>query len=124
MVRQREAVLQRLNLKSGESVIDVGCGPGFLCESMAAAVGPTGRVVGIDISEDRIEFAASHKSSESIEYQVGNATALTVETAQFEVAVSAQVIEYVADVDAALRENARGLRPGGRAFVVNPDFDS
>lgn len=51
MARQRDATLQRLNLKSGERVIDIGCGPGFLCQSMAVAVGRTGRVVGIDISE-------------------------------------------------------------------------
>ncbi len=57
MVRQRDATLQRLHLKPGERVIDIGCGPGFLCKSMAAAVGPTGRVVGIDISEDLIDFA-------------------------------------------------------------------
>ncbi len=38
MVRQRNATLQRLDLKPGERVVDIGCGPGFLCKSMAAAV--------------------------------------------------------------------------------------
>ena len=124
MVRQRDATLHRLNLKLGERVIDIGCGPGFLCESMAAAVSATGRVVGIDISKDLIDFATKHKSSESIEYRVGNATALPVGRMQFDVAVSTQVIEYVAEADAALREIARVLRPGGRAFIVDTDFDS
>ena len=124
MVRQRQATLQRINLKPGERVIDIGCGPGFLCMSMAAAVGPTGHVVGIDISEDLIDFATKNKSSLAIEYRVGNATPLPVEPAQFDVAVSTQVIEYVADADAALREIARVVRPGGRAFIVDTDFDS
>jgi arsenite methyltransferase len=115
LVQQREATLQRLNLKRGEGVIDIGCGPGFLCESIAAAIGPTGCVVGIDISEDLIDFATKHKSGETIEYRVGNATALPIDAEQFDVAVSTQVIEYVADADAALREIARVLRPGGRA---------
>ena len=52
MVRQRDATLQRLDLNPGERIIDIGCGPGFLSKDMAAAVGPTGCVVGIDISED------------------------------------------------------------------------
>lgn len=124
MARQRDATLQRLHLKPGERVIDIGCGPGFLCENMAAAAGPAGRVVGIDISEDLINFATRHKTNDAIDYRVGNATDLPVDSAQFDVAVSAQVIEYVADADAALREMARVLRPGGRAFIVDTDFDS
>ncbi len=124
LVRQREATLRRLHLKSGERVIDIGCGPGFLCESMAPAISPTGCVVGIDISEDLIAFATKRKSAESIDYRVGNATALPVGTGQFDVAVSTQVIEYVPDTDAALYEIARVLRQGGRAFIVDTDFDS
>jgi ubiquinone/menaquinone biosynthesis C-methylase UbiE len=124
MQRQREETLRRLGLKPGERVIDVGCGPGFLCKSMAVAVGPTGGVVGIDISQDMIDFATSHKGPDSIEYRTGNATALPVDAGQFDVAVSAQVLEYIADVDAALHEIARALRAGGRAFIVDTDFDS
>jgi arsenite methyltransferase len=124
MERQRDETLRRLGLKPGERVIDIGCGPGFLCKSMAAAVGPTGCVVGIDISQDLIDFATRHKGTDSIEYRSGNATALPVDEGQFDTAVSTQVLEYVADVDAALREIARVLRAGGRAFIVDTDFDS
>jgi arsenite methyltransferase len=124
LIRQREATLQRLNLKPGERVVDVGCGPGFLCESMAAAVGPSGRVVGIDISQDLIGFATANKTSDALDYRVGDATALPVESGQFDLTVSTQVLEYVADVDAALAEMFRVLRPGGRAFIVDTDFDS
>ena len=123
LVRQRDATLQRLNLRPGEHVIDIGCGPGFLCKSMAAAINPTGRVMGIDISEDLVNFAIGENSGESIEYRAGNATALPVDAGQFDVAVSTQVIEYVADADAALREISRVLRPSGRAFIVDTDFD-
>jgi ubiquinone/menaquinone biosynthesis C-methylase UbiE len=124
LMRQRDATLQRLSLKRGECVFDVGCGPGFLCEMMAAAVGPTGHVTGIDISEDLIRFATDNKTSETIDYRVGDAAALPVDAGQFDLAVSTQVLEYVADADAALREMARVLRPGGRAFIIDTDFDS
>ncbi len=124
LVRQRDATLQRLGLNHGERIVDVGCGPGFLCEMMAAAIGPVGQVIGIDISEDLIRFATSSKTSETIDYRVGDATALPVNAEEFDVAVSTQVLEYVADADAALREMARVLRPGGRAFIIDTDFDS
>src|SRR5262245_51393727 len=124
LVHQREATLHRLCLKAGERVVDVGCGPGFLCESMAAAVGPAGRVVGIDISQDLIRFANANKTSDALDYRVGDATKLPVDTAQFDLAVSTQVLEYVADADTALAEMFRVLRPGGRAFIVDTDFDS
>jgi 23S rRNA U2552 (ribose-2'-O)-methylase RlmE/FtsJ len=48
VVAQRRAMLDRLSLRPGESVIDIGCGPGFLCEEMAVAVAETGTVVGVD----------------------------------------------------------------------------
>ena len=124
MVRQRDATLQRLDLNPGERIIDIGCGPGFLSKDMAAAVGPTGCVVGIDISEDLISFATRHNISDRIEYRIGDATALPVGATQFDVAVSTQVLEYVPDADAALREIARVLQPSGRAFIVDTDFDS
>src|SRR6202047_2838832 len=94
LVRQRDATLQRLNLKRGERVVDIGCGPGFLCEMMAAAVAPTGHVSGVDISEDLIRFAARNKMSDAIDYRVGDATALPVEAGQIDLAVSTQVLEY------------------------------
>ena len=95
MEQQRDETLRRLDLKLGERVIDIGCGPGFLCKSMAVAVGPTGHVVGIDISQDLIDFATKHRQTDPIEYRAGDATALPAEAGQFDLAVSTQVIEYL-----------------------------
>ena len=52
IIAQRSETIRQLNLSSGESVLDVGCGPGYLCESMGEIVGRHGAVVGIDISSD------------------------------------------------------------------------
>ena len=49
---QRVETVRHLNLTGGESVLDIGCGPGFLCESMSEIVGRNGAVVGIDIDAD------------------------------------------------------------------------
>jgi arsenite methyltransferase len=124
VVAQREATTRRLALKPGEQVIDIGCGPGFLCESMAADVGATGRVLGIELSEDLVRFATGRKSRPWIDYRLGDATRLDVPTASFDAVVSTQVVEYVPDADAALREMYRVLRPGGRGILVDTDWDT
>ena len=54
VVSQRAATLEQLGLSAGESILDVGSGPGFLAESIADSVGSSGRVVGVDISHDLV----------------------------------------------------------------------
>jgi SAM-dependent methyltransferase len=123
IVRQREATLAVLKLSPGLAVIDIGSGPGFLCESMAATVGPGGRVLGVDISDDLLAAAQRRNSASHITYRRGDAEALDVPDASFDVAVSTQVFEYVPDCDRALHEMHRILRRGGRALVVATDWD-
>jgi arsenite methyltransferase len=124
IVRQREVTLGLLALKPGESVVDIGSGPGFLCESMADAVGDKGRVVGLDISDDLLASAQQRNARPQLTYRKSDAVALDVPDAAFDVAVSTQVFEYVADCDRALREMSRVLKPNGRALVVATDWDS
>ena len=64
MVAQRLETIRHLNLYPGESVLDIGCGPGFLCESMGEIVGPKGAVVGIDISADLVARCNGRKTSD------------------------------------------------------------
>ena len=58
---QRSETIRQLNSSIGESVLDIGCGPGYLRESMAQIVGRTGAVVGIDISTDLIAVCNRQK---------------------------------------------------------------
>ena len=90
---------------------------------MADVVGARGRVVGIDVSDDLLTFARARNTRPWLSYEKGNAVGLEVPNASFDVAVSVQVLEYVDDVDAAIREMFRVLRPGGRALVMNTDWD-
>jgi SAM-dependent methyltransferase len=66
VVQQRREVLRLLALTAGEAVLDLGSGPGLLATDMAAAVGPTGQVCGIDISDSMLtlpggaRFVAGH----------------------------------------------------------------
>ena len=60
VARTREAFLRALAPQPGERVLDVGCGPGFLAGLIADAVGPSGAVTGIDVSEPLLAVARSH----------------------------------------------------------------
>jgi SAM-dependent methyltransferase len=124
VVAQRAETLKQLALSPGERVLDIGCGPGFLCESMAAAVGADGRVTGIDISGDLIALCAARNPPKWLSYAVGDATQIAQADAAFDVVACTQVAEYVGDIDRVLAETFRVLRPGGRAVFVATDWDA
>ena len=69
IIAQRFETIRQLNLSDGERVLDIGCGPGYLCESMGEIVGRHGAVVGIDISSDLIASAIGEKLQRSFHMQ-------------------------------------------------------
>lgn len=122
---QRRRVIELLAPSAGEQVLDVGAGPGFLLHEMAQAVGVAGRVVGIDPSEPMLALARRRcEEQPQVELRVGEATALPFDDASFDAVVSTQVYEYVADMEKALAEVRRVLRPGGRVLILDTDWDS
>ena len=124
VVAQRLETIRQLNLASGESVLDIGCGPGYLCASIGEIVGRHGAVVGIDISTDLIAVGNRRKASTWLSYAIGEATNLNHPVASFDVVVCTQVAEYVPDVDRVLSEAFRVLKPGGRTIFVATDWDA
>jgi arsenite methyltransferase len=124
IIAQRFETIRQLNLSDGERVLDIGCGPGYLCESMGEIVGRHGAVVGIDISSDLIALCNRRKASTQLSYAVGDATNINQTDASFDVVVCTQVAEYVPDVDRVLSEAFRVLKPGGRTVFVATDWDA
>jgi len=125
VVAQREQFMRLLGLRAGERVLDVGSGPGFLSEAMAQAVGDAGVVCGIEISEPLLTFSRARCAHLPwIEYRRGDAVQLPVTEGSFDIAVSTQVLEYVADVDKAIAELFRVVRRGGRVAVMDTEWDS
>jgi ubiquinone/menaquinone biosynthesis C-methylase UbiE len=125
IVSQRGEFLRALDPKSGERVLDVGAGPGFLAGAIAAAVGSAGSVRGVDISEPLLAVARTHCARQPwVQFQPADATRLPFPDQDFDAVVSTQVLEYVRDVDLALAEIHRVLRPGGRTVIVDTDWDS
>jgi ubiquinone/menaquinone biosynthesis C-methylase UbiE len=121
---QRRETIRHLNLSTSERILDIGCGPGFLCETMSKIVGHRGTVVGIDISPDLVELCARREHPPWLSYEVGDATKLRQPDASFDVVTCTQVAEYIADVDVVLSEAFRVLRPDGRSIFIATDWDA
>ena len=127
IVAQRASVLSMLALQSGERVLDIGVGPGFLAAEMAAVVGAGGRVCGIDVSDSMLAIAATRSGGQdaaALEIGRGSAEEIPYDDGSFDVVVTTQVLEYVPDVPRALASIHRVLRPGGRVLVLDTDWDS
>ena len=124
VVEQRRIIVGALSLRPGRRVLDIGSGPGFLACEMAAAVGPSGSVTGIDPSQAMRSLAAGRQAPAHVTFGPGNATDLPFDDGTFDVVTSTQVYEYVADMPRALAEACRVLRRGGRLLVLDTDWDS
>jgi len=96
----------------GKSVLDLGCGGGFMSEELARK---GARVIGVDPSEAAIRAAQAHAESEKLEidYKVGNGESLPLADHCVDCVVCVDVLEHVADLDRVLDEVQRVLKPGG-----------
>ncbi|HAK93518.1 MAG TPA: arsenite S-adenosylmethyltransferase [Planctomycetes bacterium] len=112
------------SLRPGEVVLDLGAGGGFDAFIAARKVGPSGRVIGVDMTPDMIEKArrnaeAFRKSSglANVEFRLGEIEHLPVADATVDVAISNCVINLSPEKAQVWREIARVLKPGGRVSV-------
>src|ERR687885_48290 len=105
-------------LLPGERVVDVGCGAGIDSLVAAKKVSPDGRVIGVDMTPSMLEKARRGAEGADlmsvVEFREGYAEALPVEDGWADVVISNGVLNLMPDKDAALREIARVLKPGGR----------
>jgi arsenite methyltransferase len=125
VVDQRRIVLEALDLKPGEAVLDVGPGPGLLLEEMAKRVGKKGRAVGADLSEPMLELSRRRCAEMAwVETDVADAGALPYSAETFDAIVSTQVYEYVEDIPRAFAKLFEITRPGGRVAILDTDYDS
>lgn len=125
MADRRELIRDRLDLRPGEAILSIGCGPGFETAELAEAVGISGQVHGIDTSEAVLEIAGRRcDDMAQVTLERADATDIPVADESFDAAVAVQIYEYIQDVDSAVAELARVLRPGGRATVYATDWDS
>ena len=123
IVRQRQHTLNRLSVKRGEQILDVGCGVGFLSYEIALQTGDSGRVSGIDQNSEMIRHANKRcESLRNTEFSEANAEDLTFPEESFDAACCTQVLLYVNDVAQVLSGIRRVLKPAGRIIIVETDW--
>lgn len=109
-------------LAAGHRAADIGCGSGGITEELAALVGPTGHVTGLDPSASRLEEARARLAPFSnVELRLGALPATGLGAAGFDFVWSQFVLQYLPDTHAALVELKRLARPGGRVAVAEID---
>ncbi len=115
-------------LRPGQAVLDIGCGPGTITADLAELVGPEGRVVAVDTSAEVLERAAEYVAGRGpaaeVVFEQADVHRLPYRDGEFDVVHAHQVLQHVADPVAALREMRRVTAPGGVVAARDVDYAS
>jgi SAM-dependent methyltransferase len=115
---------ERLALKPGERLLDVGCGTGDVIVAHARALGAHGQAVGVDMSAEMVVEAQRRatKAGARVEFHQGDATDLARYGAGFDAARSERTLQWVPDPAGAFSGIVAAVRPGGRVAVIDTDW--
>lgn len=120
--RLRDWTLERLAPAPGGTAVDVGCGTGAEVRRLAALVGPSGRAIGVEPHAGLRAVAEERSAGTTATYVDGDATSLPFADGSVDVIRCERVFQHLPDPDAAARECARVLAPGGRVMLVDSDW--
>ena len=116
----RSDLVRRLVPRAGERILDMGTGPGEPAITIAARIGATGHVTGIDLSENMVSIAqrvARARGLENVDFRVMDCGALEFPSESFDAIISSFGFQIFTDPEKAAREALRVLKPGGRIAV-------
>jgi arsenite methyltransferase len=123
IINQRLKTVEAMALRAGERVLDAGCGTGLLTELIASQVGANGYVTGLDYSQDMLDFAVPRcEPLGNVELCQGSVTQLDFADAIFDAASCVQTLLYVDEVETAIGELHRVLKPRGRVAILETDW--
>ena len=121
----RDTVLDKAQLRPGDTLLDVGTGDGLIGFGALERLGPSGQVIFSDISQDLLDHCRAAAAAEGLpdrcRFVLASADCLTgIADASVDVVTTRSVLIYVKDKAAALYEFYRVLRPGGRVSLFEP----
>ncbi|MEU7986662.1 methyltransferase domain-containing protein [Streptosporangium canum] len=121
----KQQMLAMLDLRPGQTVLDIGCGPGTDLAELAAGVAPTGSVIGVDHNPVMAEQARARLAGQPIvDIRIGDAHSLPIDDHSVDRARTDRVLQHVADPVQVLAEFRRVARPGAKIVMAEPDWDT
>ena len=123
---ERRQMISDLQLKAGSFVVDAGCGPGLWTPLLAEAIGPRGRIIGVDISAEALITAQKRSYGKwyrrQVQYKCAALEELPVEVGSADVVFSANVSQYLQEPVDTFAAMGRYLTNGGRLAIKDIDF--
>lgn len=122
----KQRTFEMLEPLAGAAILDVGCGVGDDAREIAARVGPSGRVIGVDRSEALIAEARQRSAPTDLPlaFEIGDATALEFADDTFDGCRADRVLHHLEQPEKAIQEMLRVARPGARLVMAEPDFET
>jgi 2-polyprenyl-3-methyl-5-hydroxy-6-metoxy-1,4-benzoquinol methylase len=109
--------IESLGVGAGARTLEVGCGNGSISAWLAERVGPAGQAVAVDLDLSLIEARPPR-----LELRQGDIVAGPIDLGDFDLVTARAVLHHVTDVDAAIRNLAASVAPGGSILLIEPDF--
>lgn len=123
---ERSRMIRDLLLKPGSLIIDAGCGPGLWTPLLAQAVGPRGRIIGVDISQEALVTAQKRSYdngyNHQVQYKYATMEDLPLPPGTADAIFSANVSQYLANPVSTFHSMGRYLKEGGRLVIKDIDF--
>ncbi|MBD0740897.1 class I SAM-dependent methyltransferase [Streptomyces sp. CBMA152] len=114
------AAVAELGLRAGDTVLDAGCGTGRALPPLRDAVGPTGAVLGVDLTPEMLEAAVRAGRDEAGQLLLGDVTRLPLRMGSLDAVFGAGLISHLPEPVENLRELARVVRSGGQLALFHP----
>jgi ubiquinone/menaquinone biosynthesis C-methylase UbiE len=126
IIAMKRRTYELLDAKNGQRILEVGCGTGDDARQIVEKISPAGRLIAVDKSKAVIDEARSRSrwKNDSIEFIVGDATNLDLESAIFDACRIERTLIHIAEPATAMSEIVRVLRPGGILVAYEPDLEA